>query len=274
MLILPAFMPRLLLILWLVLPGALCATGFDLPRHGAARALLAVDDDLREPAQGIKPPWGLWANRAPYPFYDGPIGIDVADDLVARDIWFDFAAEMWLTPAHLRGASMMMRARFGLFFADVSFTQLARMHHHDLLDAGRVEDWAHLTDARGHLGVTLPIPLLGYADFGLGAAGFDHTPGISRGGLSFRASLSIYPVWPLELEAGASRAQFFDGTGVNDFSARAQVQVFRHLFVSAGWRWMNVDGDGFSTHGFTLGFTFQWSNLRTFFWDPMRGPAW
>jgi len=265
---------RLVLILLLLAPGALCALEFGLPSRSGTRALLAVDDDLAPPSQGIKPPWGLWANRAPYPYYDGPVGLDVADDLVARDIWFDFVAEMWLTPNHFRGAAMMMRMRAGLFFADVSYTQLARMHHHDYLDAGRVEDWAYITDARGHLGVTIPIPVLGYADFGVGVAGFDQTPGISRAGLSMRASISIYPIWPLELEAGVSRAQFTDGTGVNDFFARAHVQVFRHMFVTAGWRWMNVDGTDFTTHGFTFGFSFQWANLRTFFWDPMRGPAW
>ncbi|MBE7490544.1 MAG: hypothetical protein HS108_02100 [Planctomycetes bacterium] len=263
--------PRLtvLLLVLLAAPGALAAQAFDLPRRGTRAA-----GELPAPAQDIKPPWGLWANRAPYPFYNGPFGIDCDDDLIARDIWFDFAADMWLTGNHFRGAAMQARARFGLFFADVGYTQLARMRHHDYLDAGRVEDWAHVTDARGHLGVTIPIPHLGYADFGLGLAGFDETPGLSRGGVSFRTSLSIYPVWPLELEAGLSRAQFFDGTGVNDFFARAQVQVFRHLFVSAGWRWMNADGSRFATHGFTFGLSFQFSNLRTFFWDPMQGPAW
>ncbi|MCA8945716.1 MAG: hypothetical protein KDB29_05785, partial [Planctomycetes bacterium] len=47
-------------------------------------------DDGSEPQIDIKTPWGLWANRGPYPYYDGPFGIDTQDDLVARDIWFDF----------------------------------------------------------------------------------------------------------------------------------------------------------------------------------------
>ena len=236
----------------------------------AVPVALAAQD---EPVLDIKPPWGLWADRAPYPYFDGPFGIDVADDLIARDIWFDFSSEFWVTPDGFRGASGMMRARMGLFFADVSYTQLARMDRGGWTTHQNVRDWAHITDARGHFGLTVPLPVLGYLDFGLGLSGFDETPGLSRVGASFRASASIYPIWPLELEAGASRAQFFDGTGVNDFSVKAHVQVFRHLFVTAGWRWMNVDGGPFSTHGLTFGISFQWGNLRTFFWEPMRGPA-
>lgn len=226
-----------------------------------------------EPQLDIKPAWGLWANRAPYPYYDGPFGIDVDDDLIARDIWFDFSGEFWLTENGYRGAAGMIRARFGLFFADVSYAQLARMDDKGWLTHQNVRDWSYITDARGHLGFTVPLPAVGYLEFGVGLAGFDETPGISRVGGSFRASASIYPLWPLELEAYASRAQFFDGTGVNEFGARAHVQVFRHLFITGGWRWMNVDGGTFTTHGFTFGFSFQWGNLRTFFWEPMRGPA-
>lgn len=263
-----------LMLLSLVFPAVLGAAGSALPARQSPRSLFAADADLAPPGQGIKPPWGLWANRAPYPYYDGPVGIDVQDDLVARDIWFDFEGEFFSGMNGFRGAGGMLRARFGLFFADAGYLQLARMNRREFPDAGRVQDWSYITDARGHLGVTIPIPVLGYADFGVGLAGFDETPGISRVGMSFRASLSIYPIWPLELEAYTSRAQFFDGTGVNEFGTRAHAQVFRHLFVTAGWRWMNVDGGDFTTHGFTLGLSFQWSNLRTFFWDPMRGPAW
>lgn len=231
------------------------------------------EDTGEEPGFDIKPPWGLWANRAPYPYYDGLFGIDTRDDLVARDIWFDFHSELWLTPNGYRGAAGGMRARMGLFSLDVSYTQLARTDRHDFIGERKVLDWAHVTDARGHIGLTLPLSSLGYFDLAVGLAGFDETPGISRVGPSFRTSLSIYPVWPVELEGYASRAQFFDGTGVNEFGARLHVQVFRHLHVTAGWRWMNVDGSGFSTHGITFGFSFQFSNLRTFFWAPFRGPA-
>ena len=265
---------RLAILSLLVLSGALGAQGFGLTASPAPRALLAVDDDLREPTQAIKPPWGLWANRAPYPFYNGPFGIDSDDDLVARDIWFDFQTEFFAGMNGIRGAGATLRARFGLFFADVGYLHLSRMTRPEFPDSGRVEDWSFITSARGHLGVTIPIPILGYADFGLGAAGFEQDSGLSRAGLSFRASISVYPIWPLELEAGVVRESYFDGTGFNEFTARAHVQVFRHLFITAGWRWMNVDGNDVTTHGFTLGLSFQWSNLRTFFWDPMRGPAW
>lgn len=259
-----------LLILLLVIPGAVAASDFSFTPRPLTRSLFAQ----AEPQQDIKPTWGLWADRAPYPYYDGPFGIDVADDLIARDIWFDFSADIWLTPNGYRGASGMMRARFGLFFADVSYTQLASVRDDGWFTTTTVKDSSYITDARGHLGLTVPLPVLGYLDFGVGLSGFDETPGLSRLGASFRASASIFPIWPLELEAGASRAQFFDGTGVNEFNVKAHVQMFRHLFITAGWRWMNIDGNSFTTHGFMFGISFQWGNLRTFFWDPMRGPAW
>ncbi|MCC7510034.1 MAG: hypothetical protein IT464_11795 [Planctomycetes bacterium] len=245
--------------------AALPAATFDV-----SRVLAAAE---AEPDFDIKPPWGLWGNRAPYPFYDGPFGIDTNDDLVARDFWIDFQSDLWLTPNGYRGATGQMRARFGLFFADVSYTQLARTDRHAFLGERKVKDWSYITDARGHLGFTIPIPILGYADFGIGFAGFDETRGISRIGGSFKAALQIWPVFPLGIEAWAVREQFFDGTGANDFGVKLHVQVFRHLMVSAGWRWMNVDGSEFSTQGITFGFSFQFSNLRTFFWAPFRGPA-
>lgn len=262
-----------LAIILLLFSCALSAAGFDLTRRPVERSIFAADDDLAGPKQDIRPPWGLWADRAPYPYYEGPVGIDTDDDLVARDIWFDFSAGAWLTPNGYRGGDFMLRARFGLFFADVGYTQLARMKHEGTFIVSIVEDWSYISDARGHLGMTVPLPVVGYLDFGVGLCGFDETPAISRVGASFRASASIYPVWPLELEGYASRAQFFDGTGVNDFGVKVHVQVFRHLFLTAGWRWMNVDGSNFSTQGFTFGISFQWGNLRTFFWEPMRGPA-
>lgn len=268
-------MARLALLVLLLIAACTCgAAGFALPRPSYWRAQVPAPDAAQEPAQAIKPPWGLWAARAPYPYYDGWLGIDTGDDLVARDIWFDFLSELWVCTDGHRGAAGRMRARFGLFFADVSYLQLADTDAASTLDHPRVRDWAAVTDARGHLGVTIPIPILGYADFGAGLAGFDETRGMSRLGLSLRACISIYPLWPLELEAECSRALFVHGSGVNEFAARAHVQVFRHLLLTAGWRWMNVDGGDFSTHGFTLGFSFQWSNLRTFFWAPYRGPAW
>jgi hypothetical protein len=245
------------------------ALPFDVSRVAAAQA--DEQGELASPRFDIKPPWGLWANRAPYPYYDGPFSIDVQDDLVARDIWFDFSGEFWAGVGY-RGASGQWRARFGLVFADVSYTQLARSSSDDY-QFSRIEDWAYITDARGHLGFTAPLPHVGYLDFGIGVAGFDETRGISRMGLSFKASASIWPIWPIGLEGWAVREQFFDGTGANDFGARLHVQVFRHLHLTAGWRWMNVDGSNFSTHGFTFGLSFQWSNLRTFFWAPFNGPA-
>lgn len=232
-----------------------------------------LEDSGAEPEVERKKPWGLWANRAPYPYYDGPFGIDTDDDLVARDIWFDFHHELWLTPNGYRGASGMMRARIGLFSLDVSYLQLARTDRHSYLGSRKVKDWAAVTDARGHIGLTIPLAHLGYADFAIGLAGFDETRGITRVGPSYRASVSLYPIWPLEIEGYVSRAQFFDGTGVNEFGVRLHGQVFRHLHLTAGWRWMNVDGSSFSTQGLTLGFSFQFGNLRSFFWSPYRGPA-
>jgi hypothetical protein len=262
------FRALMLLLLCAVPAGVLSA--FDFPAPFRAQT---TDETTAEPGFDIKPPWGLWANRAPYPYYDGPFGIDTGDDLVARDIWFDFHNEMWLTPNGYRGVAGAMRARMGLFLLDVSFTQLARTDRHSFLGARKVKDWAAVTDARGHIGLTIPLAQFGYADFAIGLAGFDETRGISRVGPSYRASLSIYPLWPLELEGYASRAQFFDGTGVNEFGVRLHAQVFRHLLLTWGWRWMNVDGSSFSTQGFTFGFSFQFANLRTFFWSPFRGPA-
>ncbi|MBX3459929.1 MAG: hypothetical protein KF696_08180 [Planctomycetes bacterium] len=252
-------------LLLLVFASALNAATFDL-----SRVLPAADDEL---GFDIKPPWGLWGNRAPYPFYDGPFGIDTDDDLVARDFWIDFQSELWLTPSRYRGASGQIRARFGLFFADVGYTQITRTDGEGFIGKRKVKDWSYITDARGHLGVTIPIPILGYADFGIGLAGFDETPGISRVGASFKAALQIWPIFPVGVEAFAVREQFFDGTGVNDFGVKLHVQVFRHLMITAGWRWLEVDGTRFGTHGFTFGFSFQFSNLRTFFWAPFRGPA-
>lgn len=256
----------LLLVVLIAAACALPGTQFDV-----SRAAINGDDDLAQPRFEIRKPWGLWANRAPYPYYDGPVGIDVQDDLVARDIWFDVATEAWLTPDGYRGAHMQLRARMGLFFADFGYTQLAsfdRKNHR-----GRVRDSSYIRDLRGHLGFTAPLPLLGYVDLGVGGAGFDRSNGLSRGGLSFKAAALIWPVWPLGFEGWAVREQFFDGTGVNEFGARVHAQVFRHIHLTAGWRMLNVDGEAFQTQGFTFGFSLQWSNLRTFFWAPFRGPA-
>lgn len=261
------FRALMLLLLCAVPAGVLSA--FDFPAHFRAQT---SEEDTAEPGFDIKPPWGLWANRAPYPYYDGPFGIDTGDDLVARDIWFDFHNEMWLASNGYFGFAGAMRARMGLFLLDVSFTQLARTGETGYL-AGEVRDWAGVTDARGHIGLTIPLAQFGYADFAIGLSGFDETRGLTRVGPSYRASVSLYPVWPLELEGYVSRAHYFDGTGVNEFGVRLHVQVFRHLLLTAGWRWMNVDGSNFSTQGFTFGFSFQFSNLRTFFWSPFRGPA-
>src|SRR5690606_9235337 len=125
--------------------------------------------------------------------------------------------------------------------------QLARTDNDALLGPRAIKDWSYITDARGHLGFTVPLPHVGYIDLAVGLSGFDETRGISRVGASFKASASIWPIWPIGLEGWASRGQFFDGTGANEFGARVHVQVFRHLFLTAGWRWMNVDGSNFST---------------------------
>jgi len=266
-------MYRLLLMLCFAAAAqGLHALTFDVSRHAIAAAQA---DDLEPPGFDIKPPWGLWGNRAPYPFYEGPIGIDTTDDLVARDIWFDFHSELWLTPNAYRAAAGQMRARIGLFFVDASYLQVARTDRHDFIGKRKLKDWSYITDARGHLGFTWPIPRLGYLDLGVGVAGFDQSRqgGLSRVGVSLKASASVWPLWPLGFEGWISRAQFFDGTGVNEWGARAHVQVFRHIFLTVGWRWMNVDGNDFSTQGFTFGFSLQWSNLRTFFWAPFQGPA-
>jgi hypothetical protein len=252
------------------------ALPFDVSRESVRAAAQGADEDDLGPAEfDISPPWGLWGNRAPYPFYEGPHGIDSKDDLVARDIWFDFHSELWLAPNSYRGASGQMRARIGLFFADVSFTQIARTDRHDFIGRRKLRDWSYITDARGHLGFTWPIPKLGYVDLGVGVVGFDQSrrDGLSRAGISLKASASVWPVWPVGLEGWFSRAQFFDNTGVNDWGARVHLQVFRHVFVTVGWRWMNVDGNDFTTQGVTFGFSLQWSNLRTLFWAPFRGPA-
>ena len=272
----PPMVPRvcILVLLASALCGAVSALEFpDSKVEFTQTPGESAPEPLPEPELDIKAPWGLWANRAPYPYYDGPFGIDTQDDLVARDIWFDFQTEMWLTPNGWRGASGSMRARIGLFSLDVSYLQLARTDRHSYLGKRNIKDWAGLTDARGHIGLTIPVWQFGYVDFQIGLSGFDETRGISRVGPSYRASASIYPIWPIEIEAWASTARFFDGTGVNDFGVRLHVQVFRHLLITAGWRWMNVDGSNFSTQGFTFGFSFQFANLRTFFWSPFRGPA-
>lgn len=40
----------------------------------------------------------------------------------------------------------------------------------------------------------------------------------------------------------------------------------RHLFITGGWQWLNVDGGGFGAHGLQFGLSFTFGNLRTFFW--------
>jgi hypothetical protein len=247
-------------------------TALEFPNSRVEFGQTPAPEPLAEPEFDIRPPWGLWANRAPYPYYDGPFGIDTNDDLVARDIWFDFHHEAWFTPNGYTGASLGMRARVGLFLLDVDYTQLARKDKDGYFNGG-VEDFAGVTHARGHIGFTIPVWQFGYLDLAIGLAGFDETRGLTRFGPSYRASLSLYPLWPLEIEGYVSRAHFFDGTGVNEFGVNLHVQVFRHFHLTGGWRWMNVDGSNFSTQGFTVGFSFQFSNLRTFFWSPFRGPA-
>ncbi|MEE9311018.1 MAG: hypothetical protein V3V10_01275 [Planctomycetota bacterium] len=268
-------MLRLCLLLLALTAPCLTALEFDVSRAAVAQsATETTEEESPEPGFAFKEPWGLWAWRAPYPYYDGPFGIDVADDLVARDIWFDFETEMWFGANGYRGGSFQLRSRFGIFFVDSGYTQIAQMGKPHMFDSGKVEDYAYITDFRGHMGVTLPLGKWGYADAGVGGIMLDQSNKFStRLGFSFRSSLSVYPIWPLELEGYASRAQFTNGQGVNDFGVRIHVQAFRHLFVTTGWRWYNVDGNGFSTHGWTIGLSFQWANLRTFFWEPMRGPA-
>lgn len=237
--------------------------------EGSAKA-----EDTSKPGFKFKEPWGMWAWRAPYPYYDGAFGIDVADDLVARDIWFDFNTEMWLGSNGYRGGSFQLRARMGLFFVDSGYSQVARMGKEDMFDSGAVEDLSYIADFRSHIGMTLPLGKWGYADAGVGGLILDQTNNFStRIGFSFRSSISVYPIWPLEVEAYAARGQFLGGKGTNDFGVRLHFQAFRHLFLTTGWRWYNVDGNRFTTHGWTFGISFQWANLRTFFWEPMRGPA-
>ena len=258
-------------LLFLLLIGfaapALCAQEYDFDA-----ASDAADEDPAEPV--FTKPWGLWANRAPYPYYNGAFSMDSDDDLVARDIFFDFQTELWLTPSRYRGAWFQMRARMGIFFLDASFLQVARHDANTYLGKRLIKDWSFVTDARGHLGLTVPLPHLGYIDLGIGVAGYDETTGPSTVAPDFRASVSLYPLWPLGFEGHVSRAQFLRGGGITEWGVRLYVQVFRHLFISTGWRWRVVDGSDFNAHGFTIGFSFKFSNLRTFFWDPMRGPAW
>ncbi|MCC6574616.1 MAG: hypothetical protein IT462_12605 [Planctomycetes bacterium] len=238
------------------------------------RSTLIADEIPKPPQLKKSKPWGLFAKRAPYPYYDGPFTMDCDDDLVARDIFFDFHAELWFAPGDTRGAATRMRAHFGPLWADAAFVQGASYRSAiGFFQNPPVRDYAYITHASGHLGASLPIPQFGYLDAGIGFAGFDQTNGLSRAGLSFKAGLLVYPIWPLGLELEAQRAQFIDGTAVNEFNLRAHVQVFRHIFVTAGWKWLNVDGGNFGTHGFTFGISFVFGNLRTFFWDPMKGPA-
>ncbi|KAA0215735.1 hypothetical protein EDM80_05120 [bacterium] len=224
----------------------------------------------RQPAE----PWGLWASRAPYPYYEGFFGMDTDDDVVARDLQIDFQTGLWLAPGEHRGAYVSARAHIGLFVLDFKFTQAARFGHSaGLIGTNRIKDFADIVMPVGHLGVAWPIAHLGYIEGAIGVGAFDQTRGPSSIGVSFRASALIYPLWPLGLEAWASRLQFVDSRGVNEFGLRLHIQTFRHLFITAGWQWMNVDGSGFGAHGFTLGLSFTFGNLRTFFWAPMRGPA-
>jgi hypothetical protein len=264
-------MLRLLLLVLLMLnASAACAMAFDVSRHAVTAA---AQERADTPQFDIRPPWGLWANRAPYPYYEGPIGIDTTDDLVARDIWFDFQSELWLTADGYRGLGGHLRSRMGLFFADMSYLQVARTDGESMGGRQSITSHSYIRDLRGHLGFSLPIPKLGYLDLGVGGVGFDQSGGISRVGMSFKASASIWPLWPLGFEGWYSRAHFFDNRGVNEWGARAHVQVFRHLHLTAGWRWMSVDGNDFQAEGVTFGLSIQWSNLRTFFWAPFRGPA-
>lgn len=254
----------LLIILGSVSP--LAAQTFDVSRD-------ATPTSEQEAEPSFTAPWGLWANRAPYPYYDGAFSMDTQDDLVARDLWIDFQSGLWLTNSRHRGGFGRIRARIGLFFLDVGYMQVTRETGDGYLGQRTIRDWSFITHADGHIGATLPIPYVGYVDAGIGATGFDETNGLGRVGLSFRASVQLFPIWPLGIEAEIKRSQFFDGTGVNDFSLRLHVQAFRHIFLTVGWRWKNIDGDTFGAHGFTFGFSFQFSNLRTFFWSPMSGPA-
>lgn len=280
----PAPEPRRLPIARLAALLALCLCATALPAVGFEEAWDRALSESNEPAPesvsgnpaapALPKPWGLWADRAPYPYYDGPFSMDVADDLVARDILFDFQHEIWLAPGDTRGAWARMRARFGLFLADVEYLQTAKHTTAGYLGSREITDWSDITWARGHLGVNWPIPDIGYVEAAVGASGFDRTHGLSRIGVDVRAGAMLYPLWPLGLEVYASRTFHFDGTGVNEFGARLHVQAFRHLFVTAGWRWLNVDGSGYGSQGFTLGISFTFGNLRTFFWSPMRGPAW
>jgi len=221
-----------------------------------------------------KKPWGLWANRAPYPYYDGFFGMDTDDDVVARDLQIDFQHGLWLAPGETRGAYVYARAHIGLFFLDFKFEQAVRTGHSaSLFGTNKIKDFSHIIYPAGRLGVAWPIPEIGYIEGGVGVGAFDETNGISGIGLSFRAAAMIYPIFPIGLEAWAERLQFFDSRGVNEFGLRLHVQVFRHLFLTAGWQWLNVDGSGFGAHGITFGLSFTFGNLRTFFWAPMRGPA-
>lgn len=266
------------LLLMFLLAPALCAAdwpGFEIERELPAQKKPAPKAAPASPKpRESKQPWGLWANRAPYPFYDGPFTIDTDDDVVARDMLIDFETGMWLAPGDARAAYAQLRAHIGLFFLDASYLQVTRTSHEaSLLGPRVIKDWSEITLARGHFGVAWPIPKLGYIEGGVGVGGFDQTSGISGVGFSLRSSVLIYPIWPLGLEAYASRLQFLDGRGVNEFGFRLHIQVFRHLFITGGWHWLNVDGGGFGAHGMQFGLSFTFGNLRTFFWAPMRGPA-
>ena len=200
--------------------------------------------------------------------------MDTDDDVVARDLQIDFQHGLWLAPGETRGAYFYARAHIGLFFLDFKFEQAVRTGHSaGLIGTNKVKDFSHIIYPAGRLGVAWPIPKLGYIEGGVGVGAFDETNGISGIGLSLRAAAMIYPIFPIGIEAWAERLQFFDSRGVNEFGLRLHVQVFRHLFLTAGWQWLNVDGSGFGAHGLTFGLSFTFGNLRTFFWSPMKGPA-
>jgi hypothetical protein len=236
-------------------------------------ALTAAEDDLAPPGFSLRAPWGLWAERAPYPFYDGPFGMNARDDLVARDLWFDFQAET-IAGRRYSGGAAHLRARVGLFSLDFSYGQLGEHRPARLIQTRHLQRWDSLLDGRAHLGFTLPLSSLGYLDAGVGGVAFQETGEFSRMGVSFCAAALVFPFWPLGLEGEYRRAEFFNGRAVDDFSVRVHVQVFRHLFVTGGWRGVTVRGTGFESQGATFGLSLHWSNLRTFFWAPMRGPAW
>ena len=93
-----------LLVLCVAFAGGALAVEFPDTRVQFAQSE-SEPEPLPEPKIDIKPPWGLWANRAPYPYYDGPFGIDTSDDpiLAAR-------RGIYETSAVNRGAGWKNRA--------------------------------------------------------------------------------------------------------------------------------------------------------------------